>query len=44
MVNWGDLRAGTWRSEPFLDMKRSTIEADDADLHEALRLLGLALA
>jgi len=25
-------------------MKRGTIEADDADLHEALRVLGLALA
>jgi hypothetical protein len=29
---------------PFLEMKRGTIEADDADLHEALRVLGLALA
>jgi hypothetical protein len=25
-------------------MKRSMIEADDADLHEALRVFGLALA
>jgi len=29
---------------PFLEMKRDTIEADDADLHEGLRVLGLALA
>jgi hypothetical protein len=36
--------AGAGRSEPLPRDERGTIEADDADLHEALRVLGLALA
>jgi hypothetical protein len=42
--NWAIFEPTPGAQSPFLEIKRSTIEADDADLHEALRVLGLALA
>jgi RES domain len=44
IVNWAIFEPAPGAQNPFLEMKGSTIEADDADLHEALRILGLPLA
>lgn len=44
IVNRAIFEPAPGAKNPFLAMKRSTIAADDADLREALRVRGLALA